>query len=79
LKICIRKNISLPQEELSDKDKEILEKDLSEELHIIYVSITRPSGKIEVSDSIKRYLLMRYKDKGHELHNVISDRQKEVI
>ena len=70
-----KKKYLTPQEELSDKDKEILEKDLSEELHIIYVSITRPSGKIEVSDSIKRYLLMRYKDKGHELHNVINNNE----
>ena len=76
-----KKKYLTPQEELSDKDKEILEKDLSEELHIIYVSITRPSKSIEVSDSIKRYLLMRYKDKGHELHNVINNinEQKEVI
>ncbi len=56
-------------DELNEKDKEYIQRDLSEELHIIYVSITRPSGKISLSDSIKRYLLMRYKDIGHELHN----------
>ena len=68
-----KKKYITPQEELSDKDKENLEKDISEELHIIYVSITRPSGKIEVSDSIKRYLLMRYNHMGHELHNIINN------
>jgi len=57
-------------------DKENLEKDISEEIFIIYISITRASNKVELSDSIKRYLLMRYKDMGHELHNVINNINK---
>ena len=50
-------------------DKKKLVKDISEEVFCCYVAISRCSGMIELSDSIKRYLLMRYKDIGHELHN----------
>lgn len=54
-----------------DEDTKIKKKkDITEEINIIYVAITRASGQIELSDSIKRYLLLRYKTNGHELHNI---------
>ena len=42
-----------------EKSKE--EKDISEEIFIIYVSITRGSRKVELSEGIKKYLMLRYK------------------
>ena len=45
-------------------------KDISEEIFCVYVAISRCKAEIALSDSIKSYLLMRYKDIGHELHNI---------
>lgn len=60
-------------DDYGDKYKKKVEKDISEEIFCIYVAISRCSGQISLSDSIKRYLLMRYKDIGHELHNAINN------
>jgi superfamily I DNA/RNA helicase len=51
-------------------DKKKVEKDISEEIFIIYVAISRCKGAIVLNDSIKRYLLMRFNHVGHKLHNV---------
>ena len=53
-----------------DNNKKKVKKDISEEIFIIYVAISRCKAEIVLSDSIKRYLLMRYEDIGHELHNI---------
>jgi len=68
-----RRKYITSENELTRADKENLEKDISEEIFIIYISATRASNEVELSDSIKRYLLMRYEDNGHELHNVINN------
>jgi len=39
-----------------------------EEMCILYVAITRCSGEIELSDLVKKYILLRYKTNGHDLH-----------
>lgn len=49
------------------QDKEFDSKNLYEEMCIIYVAITRCAGEIELSEGIKKYLLLRYKTKGHDL------------
>ena len=41
---------------------------LFEEMCILYVAITRCSGEIELSDLVKKYILLRYKTNGHDLH-----------
>ena len=74
-----RRKYITPREELSKADIENLEKDISQEIYIIYVAITRASRSVEISDSIKRYLLMRYNHIGHELHNVINKNNKEEV
>ena len=65
------KNKYLKREEDYDSKKKV-EKDISEEIYCIYVVISRCSGEIELSDSIKRYLLLRHKTNGHELHDINS-------
>lgn len=45
------------------------EKNIYEEMCIVYVAITRCAGEIELSDGIKQYLLLRYDDMEHNLHN----------
>jgi|GEM_PF-659146 len=67
LEVTYRNKYFKKEEDFNDKKK--VKKDISEEIFIIYVAISRCKGQIELSDSIKRYLLMRYKDMGHELHN----------
>lgn len=61
------KYLNKDSEDYNNKRKVI--KDISEEIYCIYVAISRCKGKIELSDSIKRYLFLRHKDIGHELHN----------
>jgi len=56
-----------------DPDKKKVNSNLFEEMAIVYVGISRASNKIQLSDTIKRYLLLRYKTNGHELHNVINN------
>jgi len=52
------------------KDDNFIEKsNLFEEMCIVYVASTRCSGAIELSDNIKKYLLLRYQANGHKLHN----------
>ena len=79
LEVAYRNKYLKRDEDYSGKKK--VEKDISQEIFCIYVGISRCKSSIELSDSIKRYLLMRYKDMGHELHNVINNinEQKEVI
>ena len=43
---------------------------LYEEMCILYVGCTRCVGEIELSEIVKRYLLLRHKTNGHELHSV---------
>lgn len=45
-------------------------KDISEEVYICYVAVTRCFGEIELSDSIKKYLLLRHKTIGHKLYSL---------
>jgi len=73
LEVTYRNKYLKIEEDYDYKDKKNVEKDISQEIFVIYVAISRYKGQIELSDSIKRYLLMRYKDMGHELHNVIND------
>ena len=73
LEVTYRNKYLKKEEDFNDNDKKKAKKDISEEIFIIYVAISRCKDQIELSDSIKRYLLMRYKDIGHELHNVIND------
>ena len=73
LEVTYRNKYLKIEEDYDYKDKKNVEKDISQEIFVIYVAISRYKGQIELSDSIKRYLLMRYKDIGHELHNVIND------
>ena len=73
LEVTYRNKYLKKEDDFNDNDKKKAKKDISEEIFIIYVAISRCKGQIELSDSIKRYLLMRYKDMGHELHNVIND------
>ena len=42
---------------------------LFEEMAILYVALTRCAREIELSEIVKRYLLLRYKTIGHELHS----------
>lgn len=44
-----------------EKDKELNIADYYEEMCILYVAISRASQDIELSDTLKRYLLLRYK------------------
>lgn len=55
-----------------DSDLKKVNANLFEEMAIVYVGMTRCAGKIELSDSIKRYLLLRHKTIGHELHSLTS-------
>ena len=56
----------------TDLDKKRVNDNLFEEMAIVYVACTRAFGQISLSDTIKRYLLLRYKTNGHELHNDLS-------
>jgi len=51
-----------------DEDKKE-NNNLYEEMCILYVGCTRCAGEIELSEIVKRYLLLRHKTNGHELHN----------
>ena len=81
LEVTYRNKYLKKEDDYNYADKKKTEKDISEEVFIVYVGISRCKSSTELSDSIKRYLLMRYKDIGHELHNVINNtkEQKEVI
>ena len=56
-----------------DPEKKKVNENIFEEMAIVYVACTRCAREIELSDSIKRYLLLRHKTNGHELHNVINN------
>jgi len=71
LEVAYRNKYLKKDEDYGYKKK--VEKDISEEIYVIYVAISRCKGMIVLNDSIKRYLLMRYKHVGHELHNVINN------
>jgi len=68
LEVTYKNKYLKKDEDYGDKKKVV--KDISEEIFCCYVAISRCSGQIELSDSIKRYLLMRYNHIGHELHNI---------
>lgn len=53
-----------------DNDLKKVNVNLYEEMCIVYVAISRCAREIELSDSIKRYLLLRHKTNGHELHSI---------
>ena len=55
------------------------EKDITEEINIVYVALTRCAGEIELSDNIKRYLLLRYKTNGHNLSPIPSSNDNDVF
>jgi len=57
----------------TDPEKKKVNDNLFEEMAIVYVACTRAFGQISLSDTIKRYLLLRHKTNGHELHNVINN------
>ena len=57
---------------IEQDDDYIESNNLFEEMCIVYVGISRCSGEIELSDGIKRYLLLRHKTIGHKLHNLSS-------
>ena len=46
-----------------NKKANMNEKNYKDEMSIIYVGITRCAGEIELSDTLKRYLILRYKYK----------------
>ena len=71
LEVAYRNKYLKKDEDYGYKKK--VEKDISEEIFVIYVAISRCKDEIILNDSIKRYLLMRYKHVGHELHNVINN------
>jgi len=72
LEVTYRNKYLKKEEDYDDNEKKKAKKDISEEIFIVYVAISRCKGQIELSDSIKRYLLMRYNHVGHELHSVSS-------
>ena len=43
-----------------EKDRELNEKKVDEEINILYVAITRAKHEIQLSDSLKNYLVTRY-------------------
>jgi len=73
LEVTYRNKYLKKEEDYDYKDKKKAKKDISEEIFIVYVGISRCKAEIELSDSIKRYLLMRFNHVGHELHNVINN------
>jgi hypothetical protein len=55
-----------------DINEKMVNNNLYEEMCILYVSLTRCAGEVELSEIVKRYLLLRYKTNGHELHSMSS-------
>lgn len=51
-----------------DVENKRVNNNLFEEMAIVYVAITRAAREIELSDNLKKYLLLRYKNNEHNLH-----------
>ena len=76
LEVAYRNKYLKKDEDYGYKKK--VEKDISEEIFVIYVAISRCKAEIVLNDSIKRYLLMRYKYMGHDLHNAINNEKENI-